>query len=246
MCHTVTESRGKQTAVRPIRDRLTYPHVVSTLALFVAVGGTTANAVDGPNPGQNTIGSEDIIGNEVKSDDIGNGRIFNLDVADEILTGAKLKNGTVTGADVDEDSLDLGIGRSDRLGFCPDDDGGGDVCASVGLPVPRFSRVLVMATTTGRTTAFDDPDTNSDGTHSVEGNCHILVDGQDEPSTSSTISDLSPNFSSATGAKETVATTRVVGPLAPGFHTFQLFCIESDGNIDFQENQISVVALDDD
>ena len=63
-------------------------HYLGVAALFLALGGT-AIAVDGPNPGQNTIGSEDIIGNEVKSDDIGNGRIFNLDIADEIITGSK-------------------------------------------------------------------------------------------------------------------------------------------------------------
>src|SRR5688572_11787275 len=85
-------------------------HHVGLLALFVALGGTTAWAVDGPNPGQNTVGSEDIIGNEVKSDDIGNGRIFNLDIADEIITGAKLKNATVTGDDVDESTLQ-GVGQ---------------------------------------------------------------------------------------------------------------------------------------
>jgi len=88
-----------------LRDKLTYANVMATIAVFIAIGGATALAVDGPNPGQNTIGSEDIIGNEVKSDDIGNGRIFNLDIADEIITGAKLKNGTVTGDDVDESTL---------------------------------------------------------------------------------------------------------------------------------------------
>src|SRR5688572_4235301 len=80
-------------------------HHVGLLALFVALGGTTAWAVDGPNPGQNTVGSEDIIGNEVKSDDIGNGRIFNLDIADEIITGQKLKDGTITSDEVVESTL---------------------------------------------------------------------------------------------------------------------------------------------
>jgi len=74
-------------------------NIYGILALFVAIGGT-AYAVDGPNPGQNTIGSEDIIGNEVKSDDIGNGRIFNLDIADEIIQSGKIKNGTIAEADL--------------------------------------------------------------------------------------------------------------------------------------------------
>ena len=69
------------------------------LALFLVLAGGTAYAVDGPNPGQNTIGSEDIIGNEVKSDDIGNGRIFNLDIADDIIQSGKIKDGTLVPAD---------------------------------------------------------------------------------------------------------------------------------------------------
>ena len=87
-----------------IRDHNRH-NVVGYIAIFLFIAGGTAYAVDGPNPGQNTIGSEDIIGNEVKSDDIGNGRIFNLDIADEAITGQKLKNGTVTGSDVDESTL---------------------------------------------------------------------------------------------------------------------------------------------
>ena len=82
-----------------LRGRLSFANIVSVLALFVALGGT-AIAVDGPNPGQNTIGSEDIIGNEVKSDDIGNGRIFNLDIADDIIQSGKIKNGTIAESDL--------------------------------------------------------------------------------------------------------------------------------------------------
>jgi len=69
------------------------------LAVFIALTGT-AYAVDGPNPGQNTIGSEDIIGNEVKSDDIGNGRIFNLDIADDVIQSGKIKDGTLAASDL--------------------------------------------------------------------------------------------------------------------------------------------------
>ena len=49
---------------------------LALLALFFALGGTTAWAVDGPLAGQNMVGSDDIIGNEVNSGDLANGRIF--------------------------------------------------------------------------------------------------------------------------------------------------------------------------
>jgi len=80
-------------------------NIVSYVALFGFAIGGTAHAVDGPLAGQNTIGSEDIIGNEVKSDDIGNGRIFNLDIADEIIQADKVQDDTLTGADLAADTL---------------------------------------------------------------------------------------------------------------------------------------------
>jgi len=88
-----------------MRIRNSYANVTSSLALVVALGGTTAWAVDGPLAGQNTVGSEDIIGNEVKSGDIANGRIFDVDLADEAVTTAKVKTDTLTGADINESTL---------------------------------------------------------------------------------------------------------------------------------------------
>ena len=74
-------------------------------ALFLVLAGGTAYAVDGSLPGQNTVGSDDIINNDVKSADIADGRIFNVDLADNLITGQKMKDGTLTGADVENSSL---------------------------------------------------------------------------------------------------------------------------------------------
>jgi hypothetical protein len=62
-----------------MRPRLTYANVVSSLALFLVLGGGAAFAVDGPLPGQNQVGSADIINNDVRSEDI---RDANLTTAD--------------------------------------------------------------------------------------------------------------------------------------------------------------------
>jgi hypothetical protein len=66
-----------------IRDHIR-SNVVGYVALFIALSGT-AYAIDGPLPGQNQVGSEDIINSEVKT----------LDVL----------NNTLSGADVNEASL---------------------------------------------------------------------------------------------------------------------------------------------
>jgi hypothetical protein len=107
-----------------LRSHLTYANVISTLCLFLLLGGT-AVAVDGSLPGQNTVGSADIINSEVKSADLGSdsvssgkildGSVKNTDlgpnavasntIADGGVQGIDIGNGQVNGADVGNDSL---------------------------------------------------------------------------------------------------------------------------------------------
>jgi hypothetical protein len=107
-----------------LRSHLTYANVISTLCLFLLLGGT-AVAVDGSLAGQNTVGSADIINGEVKADDlapnsVGSGKIADRQVknaelgpnaassntiADEGVQGIDIANGQVTGPDVGNDSL---------------------------------------------------------------------------------------------------------------------------------------------
>ena len=79
--------------------------LVGYIALFAFAIGGTAQAIDGPLPGTNQVGSEDIINNEIKSADIADGRIFNLDLADDIVQSGKIKEGTLTGIDFAANSL---------------------------------------------------------------------------------------------------------------------------------------------
>ena len=81
-------------------------NVVAFLALFVALGGTSAYAA-------NTVFSTDIVDGEVKSVDIGNGEVNSADVKDQSLTtfdvstflGADVVDGTLTGADIGDGTL---------------------------------------------------------------------------------------------------------------------------------------------
>ncbi len=78
---------------KAIRNHLRH-NVYGMVAIFIALSGT-AYAVDGTNPGVNTIGSEDIIGGEVKSSDIGNGLVSSVDLKNETLTDADLGTDSV-------------------------------------------------------------------------------------------------------------------------------------------------------
>jgi hypothetical protein len=82
-------------------------NVVGYVAVFIALSGT-AYAVDGPLPGQDQVGSADIIDNEVFGEDVRNDQIFSRDVRDDTLP-----NGGLTGTDIADESLsgsDLGFG----------------------------------------------------------------------------------------------------------------------------------------
>jgi hypothetical protein len=80
-----------------VRDRLTYANVVATLALFVALGGTSVAAVE---LSRNSVGSAEIKNGSVKSGDIASGGVRSSDVRDETITHRDVRDGTLRGADL--------------------------------------------------------------------------------------------------------------------------------------------------
>src|SRR3954462_12718889 len=103
-------------------------NIVGYIALFLFAMGGSAYALDGPLPGQNQVGSEDIINGEVKSGDLGvdsvaSGKIADRQVknadlglgasssntiADGGIQGIDVKNDTLTGTQIDESTLNGG------------------------------------------------------------------------------------------------------------------------------------------
>jgi hypothetical protein len=87
-------------------------NAVAYLALFVALGGTSAYAA-------NTVFSADIVNGEVKSVDVGDGEIGSADVKDNSLNtfdvhsflGVDIVDGTITGADLASNATTPYIGR---------------------------------------------------------------------------------------------------------------------------------------
>jgi hypothetical protein len=79
-------------------------NVLGLVAIFIALSGT-AYAVDGPLPGQNQVGSEDIINGEVKTGDVGDLEIKAADIAPDSLGGGKIAERSVKNSD-------LGLGAS--------------------------------------------------------------------------------------------------------------------------------------
>jgi hypothetical protein len=80
-------------------------NIVGYIAVFCFAMGGSAYALDGPLPGQNQVGSEDIINGEVKNADIGISEVKANNVAPDSLGGNKIVDRSVKNAD-------LGLGAS--------------------------------------------------------------------------------------------------------------------------------------
>ncbi len=79
-------------------------NIVGYMALFVALSGT-AYAIDGPLPGQNQVGSQDIINDEVLAADIGPDAVRTPMVLADTLLGEDIAEGAISSSEVLDESL---------------------------------------------------------------------------------------------------------------------------------------------
>ncbi len=116
--------------MRRIRSHLTYANVVATIALFVAISGGTAVALNGSNT--------------VQSDDIGPGaQVTAADVVNESLTGADIKN--KSGVDTCVNTVRLG-----NLCFRAENDArpwteAAAHCSNLNLRLPTYGEARQLA-----------------------------------------------------------------------------------------------------
>src|SRR3954453_15825151 len=100
---------------RTRRRYFNYPNVMSTLAVFVALGGT-ATALNGSN----TVFSDDIVDDQVRSEDVRDdtltggrlsaaglrtGSVGRSEVTDNSLRGGDIANGTLGSIDIADGNL---------------------------------------------------------------------------------------------------------------------------------------------
>jgi hypothetical protein len=125
-----------------IRRHLTYANVISTLCLFLLLGGGTAVALNG----QNTVQSDDLgPGAQVKAPDVADNAVNSPDVVNESLTGADIKD--QSGIQTCNRPLVRRFGR-----ICEGSDGGvrtwrdaSAYCTKYGLRLPTLGEALAMA-----------------------------------------------------------------------------------------------------
>ncbi len=84
--------------MKQIRKRITYANVMSSIAVFLVLGGASAYAAK-------KIGSNEIKGNSITTGKIKKNAITTSKIKNNAVTTAKIKNGAVTGAKVNLSTL---------------------------------------------------------------------------------------------------------------------------------------------
>ncbi|MGN6814799.1 MAG: hypothetical protein ACTHK3_01770 [Solirubrobacterales bacterium] len=84
-----------------IRKRLTYANVMSSIAVFLVIGGATAFAA----LGKNTVGTKQLKKNAVTTAKIKNNAVTTNKIKNNAVNGAKVKDGSLTGADINLGAL---------------------------------------------------------------------------------------------------------------------------------------------
>jgi hypothetical protein len=128
--------------MRRIRRHLSFANVASAIALFVALGGGTAVALNGSN----TVQSDDLgPGAQVKAPDVAANAVGSSDVVNESLTGQDIKD--QSGIQTCNRPLVRRFGR-----ICEGSDGGvrtwrdaSAYCTKYGLRLPTLGEALAMA-----------------------------------------------------------------------------------------------------
>jgi hypothetical protein len=100
-----------------VRKRLTYANVMSTIAVFLVLGGATALAAG--QLGKNTVGSKQLKKNAVTAAKIKKNAITEAKVASNAVTGVKIKDGSITTAKIGPDAVTGAQVNEATLGTVP-------------------------------------------------------------------------------------------------------------------------------
>jgi hypothetical protein len=219
--------------VKQIRKRLTYANVMSSIAVFMVLGGAAFAATQLP---KNSVGSKQLKKNAVTA----------AKIKKDAVNGAKVKNGSLKASDFAAGQLPAGPkgekGDKGAVGptFGAFGEGGcGDLsgisfeeCVSTGsVNLPATGRVLLVASS--------EWDNSNDGASLNSGECQFTVDGK----------GVGPeiNFGEQAqvhtiGESGTISLNYMTGALS-GTHAFGVQCFENDGSVAVSDTTISAVLL---
>jgi len=217
--------------LKQLRKRLTYANVMSTIAVFLVLGGATAFAA---GLGKNSVGSKQLKKNAVTTAKIKKGAV----------TGAKVKPGSLKASSFAAGQLPAGpkgdrgepgpsFGAFANGGCGPLEDAFQDCVRTGSVNLPAAGPVLLIASAEWDNDESEDPPPDA-------GNCRFSVDG----------APLNPqiSFGEATdthgvGQGGSISLNRITQTLSAGSHTFALECNEDAGKLYNAEAMLSAVLL---
>lgn len=240
-----------------VRDRLTYANVMATIAVFVALGGTsiaaislTKNSVKGKHIARNAVTSPKVKDRSLRAQDFASGQ---LPAGERGLQGAQGGQGIQDERGLQGERGEQGVtgntgatgpsmGRSSSgFGTCdPVINMGYVQCVGHTMILPAAGRVLVVAAADWN----DAADTGS----AAAGSCRVWLDGATQIGPETYPGQMTVTHSVVGGSPGilydgSTALTAVSEPLSVGSHTFQLQCRELDANIVLPDASLSTVLL---
>lgn len=81
-----------------VRKRLTYANVMSSIAVFLVLGGATAVAAT--HLGKNSVGTKQLKANAVTTAKLKKNAVTSTKIKNAAVTGTKIKDGSITGAEI--------------------------------------------------------------------------------------------------------------------------------------------------
>lgn len=91
--------------MKRLSDKATYANVVSTICLFLLLGGGAAYAASHIKLGKNSVGAKQLKSNAVTTAKVKNGAITTAKIADGAVNGAKVLDRSLSAADIDQATL---------------------------------------------------------------------------------------------------------------------------------------------
>jgi len=89
--------------LKQVRKRLTYANVMSSIAVFLVLGGATAIAAN--QLGKGSVGKKQLKANAVTAAKIKKNAVTSAKIKNGAVTGAKVQDGSLTGADINAATL---------------------------------------------------------------------------------------------------------------------------------------------